>query len=109
MTANSLWLYTRPDFAKLHRRMTLAWNTHDLDRVVTAMYFTNLHAYINQAWEIGIENCTRGLQQRGVTKAQLMETVMHAQLTAGIRGLECVLPRAGHHPDATTSSVPSSR
>ena len=53
------------------------------------MSFTNLHAYINQGWEIGIENCTRGLQQRGVTRAQLMETIMHAQLSAGIRGLEC--------------------
>jgi hypothetical protein len=26
---------------------------------------------------------------RGVTKTQLMETIMHAQLSAGIRGLEC--------------------
>lgn len=95
MTANSLWLYTRPDIAKLHRRMTHAWNTQDVDPVVTAMNFTNLHAYINQAWEIGIENCTRGLQQRGATKAQLMETVMHAQLTAGIRGLQCVYRALG--------------
>jgi hypothetical protein len=89
MTANSLWLYTRPDFAKLHRRMLAGWATHKLDPIITAASFSNLHAYINQGWEIGIENCTRGLQVRGVTKAQLMETIMHAQLSAGIRGLEC--------------------
>jgi len=89
MTANSLWLYTRPDFAKLHRRMVAGWQTHGLDPIITAASFSNLHAYINQGWEIGIENCTRGLQMRGVTRAQLMETIMHAQLSAGIRGLEC--------------------
>jgi hypothetical protein len=89
MTSNSLWLYTRPDFAKLHGRMSVGLGMHGLERVITAMSFTNLHAYINQAWEIGIENCTRGLQQQGVTRAQLMETIMHAQLSAGIRGLEC--------------------
>jgi hypothetical protein len=89
MTANSLWLYTRPDFAKLHRRMIAGWGTHGLDPIITAASFSNLHAYINQGWQIGIENCTRGLQMRGVTRAQLMETIMHAQLSAGIRGLEC--------------------
>jgi hypothetical protein len=95
MTANSVWLYARPDFAKLHRRVIAAWGTHGLDPIITAASFTNLHAYINQAWEIGIENCTRGLQMRGVTKAQLMETIMHAQLTAGIRGLQCVYRALG--------------
>jgi hypothetical protein len=30
----------------------------------------------------------RELQQRGATKAQPMEAIMHAQLTAGARGLE---------------------
>ena len=49
-----------------------------------------MHTYINQAWEIGIENCMRGMQMRGFTRAQLMEVVMHAQMSAGIRGLECV-------------------
>ena len=82
MTSNSVWLYTRPDFAKLHGRMSVALGMHGLERVITAMSFTNLHAYINQAWEIGIENCTRGLQQQGVTRAQLIETIMHAQLSA---------------------------
>jgi hypothetical protein len=37
-----------------------------------------------------IESCMRGLQMRGFTRNELMEVVMHAQLSAGIRGLECV-------------------
>ena len=32
----------------------------------------------------------RGLQMRGFTRNQLMEVVMHAQMSAGIRGLELV-------------------
>jgi hypothetical protein len=39
-----------------------------------------------------------GLQQQGVTRAQLIETIMHAQLSAGIRGLECCYRAPGHHP-----------
>src|SRR5436190_24241271 len=69
--------------------MIVGWESHRLDPIITAASFSNLHAYINQGWEISIENCTRGLQMRGVTRAQLMETIMHAQLSAGIRGLEC--------------------
>ena len=78
MTSNSLWLYTRPDFAKLHGRMSVGFGMHGLERVITAMSFTNLHAYINQAWEIGIENCTRGLQQQGVT-ARAVDRNDHAR------------------------------
>ena len=88
MRANSLWFYTRPDVAKLHMRMLDGWHRQRLEPIITASSFANMHTYINQGWEIGIENCTRGLQQRGVTKAQLMEAIMHAQLTAGMRGLE---------------------
>jgi hypothetical protein len=89
MRANSLWMYTRPDVAKLHMRVLDAWHSKGLEPIITASSFANMHTYINQAWEIGIENCTRGLQQRGVTRAQLMEAIMHAQLSAGMRGLEC--------------------
>ena len=32
----------------------------------------------------------RGLQMRGFTRNQVMEVVMHAQISAGIRGLELV-------------------
>jgi len=90
MTANSLWLYTRPDCAKLHMRVGAGWRSLGNAGILTASSSANLHTYINQDWEIGIENCTRGLQMRGFTRAQLMEVVMHAQLGAGIRGLEAV-------------------
>ena len=88
MRANSLWFYTRPDVAKLHMRMLDGWHAQSLEPIITASSFANMHTYINQGWEIGIENCTRGLQQRGVTRAQLMEAILHAQLSAGMRGLE---------------------
>ncbi|HEX8968865.1 MAG TPA: hypothetical protein VF937_13345, partial [Chloroflexota bacterium] len=83
MRSNSMWLYTRPDFAKLHMRVLDAWHSRGLEPIITASSFANLHTYINQAWEIGIENCTRGLQLRGVTRAQLMEGIMHAQMSGG--------------------------
>ena len=88
LRANSLWMYTRPDVAKLHMRLNVGWHSIGLEPIITASSFANMHTYINQGWEIGIENCTRGLQRRGVTRAQLMESIMHAQLSAGMRGLE---------------------
>ncbi|MDE3074476.1 MAG: hypothetical protein KGJ86_03525, partial [Chloroflexota bacterium] len=30
MRANSVWLYTRPDFAKMHMRVLASWGTPDL-------------------------------------------------------------------------------
>ncbi len=91
MTANSIWLYTRPDCAKLHSRVLAGWRTLGINSgILTASSSANLHTYINQAWEIGVENCMRGMQMRGYTKAQLMEVIMHAQMSAGIRGLEVV-------------------
>jgi hypothetical protein len=91
MTANSLWLYTRPDMAKLHQRVTNGWRTLGINAgILTASSSANMHTYINQGWEIGIENCMRGLQVRGFTRNQVMEVVMHAQMSAGIRGLEVV-------------------
>jgi hypothetical protein len=95
MRANSVWFYTRPDVAKLHMRMTSGWAQQGLEPIITASSFANMHTYINQYWETGIENCTRGLQLRGVTRAQLMEAIMHAQLSAGMRGLECVYRALG--------------
>jgi hypothetical protein len=90
MTANSLWLYTRPDFAKLSMRVNLGWRSLGNAGILTASSSANMHTYINQGWEIGIENCMRGLQVRGFSRDQVMEVVMHAQMSAGIRGLELV-------------------
>jgi hypothetical protein len=89
-TAFSVWLYTRPDLAKLHMRTIKGWGSKGLKPIITAGSFTNMHTYINQGWMTGIENCTRGLQIQGVRKAQLIEAIMHAQLSAGIRGLQHV-------------------
>ena len=98
MRANSLWLYTRPDVAKLHMRMLDGWHAPGLEPIITASSFANMHTYINQGWEIGIENCTRGLQRRGVHRAQLMEA--HHARPAERRHARpgAVLPRARHHP-----------
>jgi hypothetical protein len=95
MRANAMWLHTRPDFAKLHMRVLDAWHTQGVDPIISASSFANLHTYINQAWLPGIENCTRGLQLRGVSKAQLLEGIMHAQMSGGMRGLECVYQALG--------------
>jgi hypothetical protein len=97
LSANSLWLYTRPDFAKLHSRVLRGWQTRESENsgILTHSSAANLHTYINQAWETGIENCTRGLQARGFTRAQLMEVVMHAQMSAGMRGLQVVANAVG--------------
>ena len=89
-TAFSVWLYNRPDLAKLHMRVIQDWSSKGLKSIITASSFANMHTYINQGWLVGIENCTRGLQRSGVTKAQLIEAIMHAQLSAGIRGLQHV-------------------
>ena len=88
-------MYTRPDIAKLHMRMTGVWSDTGLEPIITASSAANLHTYINQGWEIGIENCTRGLQRRGVTRDGLMEIVLHAQLSGGMRALELVFRAIG--------------
>ena len=95
MTAFSTWLYTRPDLAKIHQRVTSNWSRKGLKSIITASSFVNMHTYINQGYETGIENCTRGLQMRGVTRAQVMEAVMHAQLSGGMKGLQFVYHAIG--------------
>jgi len=51
-------------------------------------------------WETGIYNEFRHLQSRGLTKAQLMELVMFAQMQAGMRGLQHVYNAVGRYlPD----------
>ena len=94
VSANSVWLDTRPDFAKLHR-----WGAAQFGRPhpsnILMLSLLNLHSYIHLGWEVGILNEFRVLQRLGVTKAQLMEVVMAAQLSAGIRGLQCVYNAVG--------------
>jgi len=96
MTSSSVLLYTRPDFAKLNSRILDGWyRDYPLKPIIAHSSFVNLHTYINQGWETGIENCTRGLQGWGVTKAQLMEAIVHAGLSAGPRGMQRVYRAIG--------------
>lgn len=96
MTSSALLLYTRPDFAKLEARVLDGWyRDYPIKPIIAHSSFANLHTYINQGWETGIENCTRGLQGWGVTRAQLMEAVAHARLSAGPRGMQWVYRAIG--------------
>jgi hypothetical protein len=96
MTSSSVLLYTRPDFAKATARILDGWyRDYPLKPIIAHSSFVNLHTYINQGWETGIENCTRGLQGWGVTKAQLMEAIAHAALSAGPRGMQRVYHALG--------------
>jgi hypothetical protein len=106
MRADAMWLHTRPDFAKLHMRVLDAWHSQGVDPIISASSFANLHTYINQAFLPGIENCTRGLQRRGVSKAQLLEGIMQAQLSGGMRGLECCFQALGEWYERTIGWVP---
>ena len=98
MTANSLWLDTRPDFAKLHRRGARLFGRIDGKLDPTRGPMTGLGLlfdYIYLGWEVGILNQIDSLKSRQVSKAQIMELVMAAQIWSGMRGLESVYRAAG--------------
>lgn len=78
----------RPDFAKLHRRAARAMARTPGGTLLNSL--GHLYVYINTGWEIGIYNTFRSCQVQGVTRAQLLEVVMAAQVSAGMVGLECV-------------------
>ncbi len=93
MTANALWLDSRPDFVKLHRRGARIFGRVDgvLDPVrgpLTGLAL--LFDYILMGWEDGIVNQIDSLQLRKVSKAQIMEVVMAAQIWGGMKSLQCV-------------------
>lgn len=94
VSANSVWLDHRPDFAKLHRRGARLFGRPQPANILM-LSLANVHTYIHLAWEVGILNEFLVLQRLGVTKAQLMEVVMTAQISAGMRGLECVYRAVG--------------
>ena len=82
VSANSVWLDTRPDFAKLHRWGARLFGRPDPEPMLM-MGIANLFSYVHMAWEPGIHNQFRVLQRQGLAKAQLMDIVMVAQLSAG--------------------------
>jgi hypothetical protein len=88
-TSHTVWLENRPDMMKLHHRV-LPHFREGLPEAVFLMSVGQLHTYIYLDWEIGITNEFKVMQTQGITKAQLMEIVMSAQVYSGIRGLEAV-------------------
>jgi hypothetical protein len=89
MTSYSVWLENRPDVCKLHLRALPVFR-RNLPQATFMMSIGQLHQYIELDWEVGITNEFKVLQQQGLSKAQLMEIVMAAQVYAGVRGLEAV-------------------
>jgi hypothetical protein len=78
----------RPDFATLHRRAARVMASTPSGTLLNSL--GHLYVYINTGWEIGIYNTFRSCQVQGVTRGQLLEVVMAAQVSAGMVGLECV-------------------
>jgi hypothetical protein len=100
MTANALWLDSRPDFVKLHCRGARVFGRVDgvLDPVrgpLTGLAL--LFDYILMGWEDGIINQIDSLQFRKVSKAQIMEVVMAAQIWGGMKSLQCVYRAANSY------------
>ena len=89
MTSHAVMLDNRPDICKLHYRILPQFG-RNLPQAVFLMSIGQLHTYIGIDWEVGITNEFKVLQEQGLTRAQLMEVVMAAQVYAGIRGLEAV-------------------
>jgi alkylhydroperoxidase/carboxymuconolactone decarboxylase family protein YurZ len=107
-TADSIMLDHRPDYARsfyeglraFRTRLEQTQTENDNAVQLTITSFQHLPMYILYGWETGIYNEFRHLQSRGLSKAQLMELVMFAQLQAGMRGLQHVSNAVGRYlPD----------
>ena len=98
LTADLIMLEHRPDFAKAMYDTTPSFRNRlretdeeDPDTAeIIAESLQHLPMYVLYGWETGIYNEFRHLRFRGLSKAQLMELVMFAQLQAGMRGLQLV-------------------
>jgi hypothetical protein len=116
LTADLVMLEHRPDYAKAMYDTIPAFRTRlrelgedPTDNAeIIAQSLQHVPMYILYGWETGIYNEFRHLRYRGLSKAQLMELVLFAQLQAGMRGLQLVyngasrllvdLPDAGETP-----------
>jgi hypothetical protein len=98
LTADLVMLEHRPDYAKafydtipsLRNRLRETGEEESDSVELVAESLQHLPMYILYGWETGIYNEFRHLHFRGLTRAQLMELVMFAQLQAGMRGLQLV-------------------
>lgn len=118
LTADLIMLEHRPDYARAmydalpsFRNRLRETGEEDSDAVeLIAESLQHLPMYILYGWETGIYNEFRHLRFRGLTKAQLMELVMFAQLQAGMRGLQLVYNGASRLlvdlPDTTEGPAP---
>ena len=105
LTADLIMLEHRPDYARATYNAIPAFRNRlretgeeDSDAVeLIAESLQHLPMYILYGWETGIYNEFRHLQSRGLSKAQLMELVLFAQLQAGIRGLQHVYNAVGKY------------
>src|SRR4030081_2831599 len=98
LTADLIMLEHRPDYAKRFYDMIPSFrnrlretgeeSSDAVELIVESL--AHVPMYILYGWETGIYNEFRHLRFRGLTKAQLMELVMFAQLQAGMRGLQLV-------------------
>lgn len=93
MYASSLMLDYNPKFAKLHwwgaevfRSLPSEPGSYD-PVYATPNSIQQLHSYMMLGWETGIRNQFRVLRRLGFTRAQIMEIVHFARLSAGMRGL----------------------
>jgi hypothetical protein len=94
--ANSLMLDYAPDFAKLHRWASDFFGRPD-PAMIMALGMQNMHSYVMLGWETGIRNQFHLQRRWGLTKEQIMETVMFTQLYAGMRGLGHVYHAVGDY------------
>src|SRR5258708_8971537 len=98
LTADLVMLGHRVDYARAtydtipaFRNRLRETGEDDTDNAeIIAQSLQHLPMYILYGWETGIYNEFRHLRYRGLSKAQLMELVMFAQLHAGMRGLQLV-------------------
>ena len=98
LTADLIMLEHRPDYAKRfyaaipafrNRLRETGEETSDAVELI-AESLQHVPMYILYGWETGIYNEFRHLRFRGLSKAQLLELVLFAQLQAGMRGLQLV-------------------
>jgi len=83
--AHSLLIENRPDFAKLQVRGNGGIPTELINHPARPI-MQNIRVgseYMRLGWESGIYNEFREYQMRGMSKAQVMELVMYAQLSGG--------------------------
>ncbi len=98
LTADLVMLEHRVDYAKamydtipaFRNRLRETGEDSTDNAEIIAESLQHLPMYVLYGWETGIYNEIRHLRYRGLSKEQLLELVLFAQLHAGMRGLQLV-------------------